>query len=79
MKKSFDLFLLYLDNKYFSFLEVLYERSCTYVIYVYMSYASLIQLIIDVYVESVLQYFGGIVFVKTQKQPPEVFYGKRCS
>ena len=27
VKKSFGLFLLYLDNRYFSFLEVLYERS----------------------------------------------------
>ena len=29
VKKSFDLFLLYLDNIYFLFLEVLYERSCS--------------------------------------------------
>ena len=27
VKKSFDLFLLYLDNRYFLFLEVLYERN----------------------------------------------------
>ena len=29
VKKSLDLFLLYLDNRYFLFLEVLYERSCS--------------------------------------------------
>ena len=27
MKKSFNLFLLYLDNRYFLFLGVLYEKS----------------------------------------------------
>ena len=29
MKKYLDLFLLYLDNRYFVFLEVLYEWSCS--------------------------------------------------
>ena len=29
VKKSFDLFLLYLYNRFFLVLEVLYERSCS--------------------------------------------------
>ena len=29
VKESFDLFLLYLFNRFFSVLEVLYERNCS--------------------------------------------------